>query len=402
MTTNRSSIRKARSNQPGMKRRRSKPDARGRSKWQLRAYAGRNAITGKDEYRTKTVLGSEREASKALTEFVADVSRKQVGPKDRRTMADLWTQFVKVRMPSLAPATATGYDKNWRVHVEPRLGNLKLNDVTVEVLEAFYVELRTKERKCGGRGHAGAALSAWTVRHCHTLVCALLTAAVDWDWISGPHAGKRCKAPAPPSRTVPRAPKADTVKALLASLQGDLAVFARLAAVTGARRSELAALRWSDLDLETGRVSISAAVKVSKDRALSIGETKTHAARTVVADKETVELLRKLQVARKRDALACGQTLSGSWFVFAADVDGKTPVHPDVWSSRWRRAVEAAGTKGIRLHDLRHFCAVEVASGLGLKASQDQLGHSRLSTTGIYLANDVTTDAAEHMGRLLA
>ncbi|PLS75025.1 MAG: hypothetical protein CYG61_09575, partial [Actinobacteria bacterium] len=56
----------------------------------------------------------------------------------------------------------------------------------------------------------------------------------------------------------------------------DLADFILLVAATGARRSELVALRWSDIDLEAGRFTISRGVVAGPD-GLVVKDTKTHA-----------------------------------------------------------------------------------------------------------------------------
>lgn len=70
----------------------------------------------------------------------------------------------------------------------------------------------------------------------------------------------------------------------------DLAVFVAVAAATGARRSEVLALRWTDVDLERGRVTIARGIVIGPDGPIE-KDTKTHAARTVSLDATTVALL---------------------------------------------------------------------------------------------------------------
>ena len=79
-------------------------------------------------------------------------------------------------------------------------------------------------------------------------------------------------------------PEPADVMRLLAEADPDLACFLRVAAVTGARRSELCALKWSDLDAEAGTVVISRSVVGRTNDALSEKTTKTGTGRRIALD----------------------------------------------------------------------------------------------------------------------
>lgn len=398
------------SGQPGMMRSRGK-DRQGRTTWQLRAYAGRNLVTGEDKYAYLTFKGSEKEARKALAALVTDVTRDQLPPPGSRTLGHIWRKLSDLGFPGFSPSFVAGYDKNWRNHVEPVLADLPLKLITPEVLETLYAALADKPCRRGGRKETGGTLSPWTVRHCHTLVCSLLSTAVRWGWLSGPHAGQRCKAPSVPERTKPRAPTAETVCLLLSDLAGEDLVFHRLAAITGDRRGELSALRWNDLD-EVGKLLVDEAVKVGYEsfvdesgeerrrKVITIGQTKVHAERSSHLDPDTLGLLIALRQEQEARAAVCGTVLGEDAFVFAADVEGRHFIDPDRWSRRWRRHCKRHGVAGVRLHDLRHFVGVNLAP-LGLRVVMDALGHSRLSTGGIYQAHDASRVAGQTMAALL-
>ena len=78
---------------------------------------------------------------------------------------------------------------------------------------------------------------------------------------------------------------AETIDPLLASSVA-------LAALTGLRRGELLALRWSDVDLTVGSVKVERAITVI-DGTTHIGPTKTHQVRRVALDEAGIEVLRK-------------------------------------------------------------------------------------------------------------
>ena len=160
-----------------------------------------------------------------------------------------------------------------------------------------------------------------------------------------------------------------------------------LAYTTGARRGELAALRWADVDLDAGTVHIGASI----DRRGRTGSTKTRKARTVALDPATVELLR----LRQGDA---DETES----VIGLNVDKIT----DRMRKLVARCAEAGAVRaGITFHDGRHAAASELlAAGVALPAVSARLGHSSPRTTLAVYAHAVRgadRAAAVIMGELL-
>ena len=92
-------------------------------------------------------------------------------------------------------------------------------------------------------------------------------------------------------------PTTEEVAKLIKAAQSDdpvMAVAVALAFVTGARRGELAALRWSDIDLDTGTVRIERSLtQVGK---ITEKGTKTNRGRTVAIDARTLALLERHRV----------------------------------------------------------------------------------------------------------
>jgi integrase len=150
----------------------------------------------------------------------------------------------------------------------------------------------------------------------------------------------------------------------------------RLAAITGARRSELAALRWSDLHGE--RLTIDSAIETIRNgkrgRATSPSlidaATKTGNRREVVLDRETLSLI----LVRRRECEPYGP------WMFSL---GEDPPNPDRIGAWWRRAREAAGIdKSWRLHDLRHWAAtLAIARGHDVRTVGHRLGHANAAMT---------------------
>jgi integrase len=153
-----------------------------------------------------------------------------------------------------------------------------------------------------------------------------------------------------------------------------------VAATTGMRRGEVLALRWRDVDLTLGRLSISQQVTTLGNRPV-VSSPKTAKSRRLVAlDPATVEALRGHRVAQAEERLLMGPGYRDEDLVFAWP-DGR-PIHPDVFSQWFDRHLQAAGLPRIRLHDLRHTHAtLALAAGIHPKVVSERLGHSTISIT---------------------
>ncbi len=153
--------------------------------------------------------------------------------------------------------------------------------------------------------------------------------------------------------------------------EGRLSVHAasalRLLMLTGCRRNEIAALRWSQVDLDAGE--------------LRLGDSKT-GARTVTLSPEAVRVLSNLPQA------------PGTPWVIAAPRPGTRITN---LSEQWRRVRTRADLHDVRLPDLRHSWASRaLALGESLPMIGRLLGHTRVETTARYahLARDSVHDAA--------
>ena len=194
------------------------------------------------------------------------------------------------------------------------------------------------------------------------------------------------------------------VRRFLAFVADDrLVAMWRLFLVTGMRRGEVAGLRWIDVDLEAGRLSVQH-TRVLVYSAAQVSEPKTKRSRRVIAlDGGTVDALREHQMRQGAEREYAEEVWVESGYVFVRE-DGM-PMDPDRISHLFRVTVEAAGLPKIRLHDLRHTAAsLALATGIHPKVVSERLGHSSVAITlDIYshLTPGLQEDAAERLGEIL-
>jgi integrase len=153
-----------------------------------------------------------------------------------------------------------------------------------------------------------------------------------------------------------------------------------LVALRGLRRGEAAGLRWSDLDLDAGALTVTGQLHQLGGR-LVTGPPKTDAGRRVIAlDKTTIAALREHRLWQQADRAAAGTRGAETGYVFTTRAG--TPVGPDRMTRLFRKLVAASGLPPVTLHGLRHGAAtLALAAGTDLKVVADQLGHSTITLT---------------------
>ena len=154
----------------------------------------------------------------------------------------------------------------------------------------------------------------------------------------------------------------------------------RLFCMTGMRRGEVLGVKWEDIDLEAGRLSVRRSL-IPLGGEVIVSEPKTaRGRRSIALDPETVEVL-KAQAAKQ---LSEQQEFVLAWcdsgYVCTKE-DGR-PYHPEVVSRSFRQAVKKAMLPMIRPHDLRHTHAtLALQAGVHPKVVSERLGHATVAIT---------------------
>lgn len=337
--------------------------------WELRIGAGRDPATGRYRQLHRTVHGTERQARRELANLVGVADEPQ-RPKSTATLGSLLDQWLSNVEGDLSPTTVREYRRLVERRIKPGLGTRPLARVGVVELEDLYRALT----RCG--------LGAGSVHQVHAIIRRALGEAVRWGWLSvNPAASAR-----PPRRHKAEivSPEPEALLRLLSAADHrdlELGRFLRVAASTGARRGELCALRWTDVDLERGEVLIARAlIEVPGSRPVE-KDTKTHAKRRIAIGPTTAAVLRSQHELAQERAAVAGERIGPGAFVFASTPDGAAPWRPDYVTRAFGTTAQAAGVR-CRLHDLRHFNAtLLLAAGHDVGTVADRLGHRDASVT---------------------
>ena len=277
---------------------------------------------------TRTFRGGKREADEALARFVTEVSGGVHAAKDT-TLTELIRRWLDLVREDLSPSTVRGYERIIRCYIDPDIGRVSLAKLRTDQLDRFYSNLRDEG------GQDGGPLSPATVRQAHAVIRRALNQAMRWGWIAANPASL-----ARPPRVQTHAlhpPEPDEVLRLIAEAERadpELACFLLLAATTGARRGELCALRWSDLDKKTGALTIARSIVETQGSTLIEKDTKTHSSRRIALDSGSTAALTAQRGRCQRRAETCGVTLADSAHVFSVDPAGGHPWVPNEVTKR--------------------------------------------------------------------
>jgi integrase len=269
-------------------------------------------------------------------------------------------------MPNNERTTAYAYGNIVKNHLVPALGRVKLSQITPDLLEEYYHWLG-KER----------GLSSNTIRKHHILLHTSLQAACRLGLLRSN----------PVDLAVP--PRFETGSAsyynpeqlgtLLQMVTGHaLELPVRLACSLGLRRGEILGLRWRDVDLEEGILTIRRTRTTMGSVVVEKAPKTVVSCRTlsIAALEDLMELLQLLREERKERGIPCGEN-----DLLVLDTMDR-PWHPNVLTTTFSNFVVKHGLPSVTLHGLRHsFASVASNARVPMYQISRAMGHSSPATT---------------------
>ena len=348
--------------------------------WKLRVYVGKKPDgTPIQVTRTLDTTGGNpnakpgsgsRLADRELAKMVAEASagRLTSGTTTVKHLLDRWLEHCETMGRS--PTTMRKYrDIAGRV-VIPAIGSIRLDKLRASDLDKLYATMTAKGNK------------PTTVRRIHALISSALHQAERWDLVER-NVAKRASPP-PVHQAQIETPSPDEVLAIIQvaeKINADLARMLLVAAMTGCRRGELCALRWTDLDWDTHTLTVARSVYETAGGGWAEKPTKTHQVRRIGLDDLAIETFQAQRDSVDGLARQLRLTPKPDGFIFSPSPVGAEPTRPDVVTRFFIRAAKQAGVK-THLHALRHFSATQgIASGADVVTVAGRLGHRDPSVT---------------------
>jgi integrase len=298
-----------------------------------------------------TATDARREAARLrhLVDQGGDPLAEVQAERSAPTMADLCDRFEQEHLPKKRKGTSDDYKRMLRVYIRPHFGSMKVSDID-------FVHVDRLHRKITADGHKRRANNVIAV------LSKMFTLSMKWKMRSDNPCKGIEKNHENQRRRYMKGDELARVTAALAAHPGKQAAdVIRVLLLTGCRRGEALAMKWADIDLTTGTWSKPAS---------SVKQKEAH----------QVPLSAPIRLLLSR--IAEEQGVDSTPFVFPSDSGSghRADVKRD-----WKAICKAAGITGLRIHDLRHSFASELASGgASLPLIGALLGHSNQSTTQRY------------------
>lgn len=350
---------------------------RGARSWELK-YDVEAAPAGQRRIRYVSFKGTKRDAELELARLVAQEAGGEGVDPSKATLTDFLDRWERDWAGlNVSPKTFERYSELLRRHVKPHIGQVRVQKLRPVVLADLYAKLI---RETG--------LAARTVGHVHRVTRRALGHAVQWGVIRSNPADNVSPPPVEPTEVqILRSNDVQTILERLRDRRGRLLYTVALTVLsTGLRRGELCALRWSDLNLDTGKLSVERSLEQTRQHGLRFKSPKTrHGRRTISLPAAAVSELRAHRKAQLEMRLRLGQGKVPDDALAFANWDGQIR-NPDALSKEWAGGMKQIGMPHITLHALRHTHASQlIAEGLDILTISRRLGHgSPTITLGVY------------------
>ena len=301
-----------------------------------RSGSQRDPITGR-EHRRWHPAGDDEQAARTLAGEIASAHAHNRPGRSSLTVAVYLTQrWLPSKRVTLRVSTFDAYRRVVDLHVLPHIGRVPLRHLRPDHLEKLYATLATSGRVDGTGG-----LSNKTVVEVHTMLRQSLEDAHRRGLIvanpaSIAHAPRR----RPLESTASGSWTAEQLRTFLDQARS-VRLFPALwlAASTGMRRGEVLGLRWGDVDLEGGQLSVNRSlVSVGYELHETRGKSRS-ARRRIDLDRRTIEIIQTWLLIRRDEDTTLRPEPDDYLF---SHVDG-SPIHPQVLSDCFEKLVKRSG-----------------------------------------------------------
>ena len=319
--------------------------------------------------------GTKKEAEERLNDLLHRYHRSEVLEPSKILLSDWLDRWLDTAVkPGKALRTYETYRSIIDKHLKPSLGHHAIGALRPDQLEAYYHR---------------STLDPKTLENHHNVLSGALGVAMRHKLIRENVA-----------RLVMNKPRAkddheeiqaqcweiEEARAFLEMAKAagpQPAAFYRLALESGARKGELCAFKWADLDVEAGKIRVMRQM-IKRWPVPIFGPPKNRKPRTIDLSQETLGLLKKQKAAQAEVKLLAGNTYQDHGLIFAYDHPpfGMPLSANNIGQREFSKLVTAAQVRPITFHGLRHTAAtLMLKEGIPIKVVSERLGHKKVTIT---------------------
>lgn len=346
------------------------------------------SIEFEEKYGKNAVVVEENDADDEISVDTQHAEQTQATTLPTPT-TPLFAEFCKVYIESkrknLSPTTYVLYETSINRMLIPHFGKMHLEEIKPYHVQEFINFLSTSEARIDNKGDK---LAPATIRRYLTIMQSIMTMAWKQEYISSNPADSR---------------RLDLAQIITAEVEAfdneevaDILEMAKLepihihaviatAIYTGARRGEIAGLKWEDIDFENRTLHIRRSViKVKGDKPQVKLPKTISSIRQISIPQALCDVFLELKKEQDRKKALLGSKWHDEGFLFT-EWDGHV-MHPHTPTKQFSKFLKKYGFRHLKFHGLRHTSATYLLSnGCDIKTVSKRLGHTSIDTTNIYV-----------------
>lgn len=370
---------------------------RAKNSWTITIELPKDEASGKRKQKYYTVKGNKKDAEKFLTEKLRELDTGILIDTKKMKFGEYLDYWKENTFNNLEITTKEGYIQKIDKHIKPYLGNILLENLKPLHLQNFY-EDKLKNGRLNGKGK----LSERTVLAIHRIIYSALKQAVKWQLVIR-NVAEAVEPPKAKKYQAKFLSDKQTEKLIKMAQYTDIYIPIMIAIYTGARRGEILALNWNNVDLEKGIIKIVDNLCATKN-GLIIKQPKTNSGiRTIAISETLIKILKRHKLKQMQNKIRLGKEYNDNNMVCCYE-DGHL-FNPKRFSAKFNEFLIKNNLPVIRFHDLRHsHASLLVKMGIQPKEISSRLGHSNIGITmDLYshLYEDVDRNVANKFDKLI-
>lgn len=337
----------------------------------------------------------EKELQRQVTLFEEECRTGMISTNKNLKLSAFCDMYKDIKKATLAPRTFEYYGQVIEQLIIPLLGHIKVTEIRPAHIQQFVQYLQKEKPNT----------SPSTIKKKLSVLQSVLTQAVKLDIIPvNPADSKKLTLPKAIAPKVEIFSKQEAAEMLecLENEELQYQCLVQIAIMTGARLGELLALKFSDIDFRSNKITIERSAYKCKGQPIAVKPPKDYEVRTITVNDYCIELIRLLKAEKERERLRLGTAWNGDEWLFTQwNGEIMNPQTPTKWFSKF---LEKNGLKHRKFHSLRHTSATLLLyGGVNLQQVRERLGHADISTTNKYLhcLAEADTEAANVLGNML-
>lgn len=345
------------------------------------------SMTWKPE-KDMTARQIEKEVQRQAMMFEEQCHNGVIGTNRNIKLAEFCKIYLDIKKDVLAPRTWHDYSRIIDTLINPFLGHMKLSELKSVHIQQFVQHLQgdIKKKRDGSFDAENSKLSQATVRRKLTVLQSILRQAVKLDIIASSPADAEkltLQKILTPKIEIFTRQEASKMLECLEEENLQFQVLIQLAIMTGARCGELVGLKFSDVNFNTGKITVERSAYKIAGQPVAVKPPKDYEIRTISVNSYCLELLRLLRDEKHHQAETVKNWHDEDWIFTKSNGEIMNPQTP---TKQFSKFLAKNGLKHCKFHCLRHTSATLLLyGGVNLKQVQERLGHGDISTTNKYL-----------------